>query len=68
MKINRLGLLLLIIPLAVAIISLFFLPDIIPLHWNNAGEVDRQGSKYFVLLLGLLPFITYAAIKHKYRL
>lgn len=68
MKINKLGLFLLIVPLAAAAISLFFLPNVIPLHWNDAGEVDREGSKYFIFLLGLLPFVTYMSIKRKYRL
>jgi len=36
------------------------LPDIIPTHWNAAGEIDDYGSKYMLVLLGfMLPVLTY---------
>lgn len=36
------------------------LPDILPMHWNIKGEVDRFGSKNELLLLPfLLPVLTY---------
>lgn len=45
---------LLIVPCCVAIISLIFLPDKIPVHSNNAGVIDRYGSKYEILILPLI--------------
>lgn len=39
-----------IIPFAVNIILLPFLPREIPMHYNSLGEVDRIGSKFEVLI------------------
>lgn len=36
------------------------LPDMVPIHWNLDGEIDRVGSKYLLLLLPiLLPGLMY---------
>ena len=43
---SRLLLLLSLAPWITAAISMSFLPDQIPLHYNFAGEIDRWGSKY----------------------
>ena len=42
--------LLMVLPLAVTVAALFFLPDEMPAHYNVQGEVDRWGSKYEMLL------------------
>ncbi len=39
------------VPLAVSLVWLQFLPDRVPLHYNFAGEIDRWGSKWELLLL-----------------
>ncbi len=39
------------LPLAMTLIWLQFLPDRVPLHYNFAGEIDRWGSKWELLLL-----------------
>lgn len=44
-----------ILPIIITLISLFLLPDQVPLHYNIEGEVDRIGSKYELILL---PIIT----------
>ncbi len=31
------------------------LPEEIPIHWNNAGEIDGYGGKGMLVFLGLLP-------------
>lgn len=40
-----------ILPLAVTLIWLQFLPDQVPLHYDYAGSIDRWGSKWENLLL-----------------
>lgn len=40
-----------LLPLALTLIWLQFLPDRVPLHYNFAGEIDRWGSKWEYLLL-----------------
>lgn len=40
-----------LLPLAVTLIWLQFLPDRIPLHYDAAGNIDRWGSKWEALLL-----------------
>ncbi len=43
-----------ILPLLVAVIALFFLPDRIPAHYGPNFVVDRFGSKYEILILPLI--------------
>ena len=35
------------------------LPVNVPLHWNVSGEVDRYGSKWELLFIGLFPIFLY---------
>ena len=42
------------LPLTVTLISFFFLPDEVPVHFNLNNQVDRWGSKYELLIL---PFV-----------
>ena len=68
-KIRLLIRLLTFVPMAVCVIALFFLPDKIPAHYNAAGEVDRWGSKYEMLIFpglivitrGVMALMTYVA-------
>ncbi len=47
------------IPIAISCIATLFiyssLPDLVPTHWNAAGEIDTYKPRYFVFLTGLLP-------------
>lgn len=42
---------LLLSPIIVTGISLFFMPESIPLHFDASGHIDRYGSKYELLIL-----------------
>lgn len=42
--------------------GIFFLPDIVPVHFNGDWEIDRYGSRYEVLILALLPIVSYYGI------
>ena len=33
------------------------MPDIVPIHYNFAGEVDRFGSKYEFLIMTLITLV-----------
>lgn len=36
------------------------LPDLVPMHWNISGEIDRYGSKTELLIIPfLMPLLTY---------
>jgi uncharacterized membrane protein len=42
------------------LVFLFFygrMPEIVPLHWNWKGQIDRYGSKGSLLLMGGLPLL-----------
>ena len=41
-------------PILVAVVGIQFLPDQIPVHYNAAGEIDRWGSKYEELIIGVV--------------
>ena len=40
-------------PILIAVIGVQFLPDQIPVHYNAAGEIDRWGSKYEQIIIGV---------------
>ncbi|MDA7803124.1 SdpI family protein [Crocinitomix sp.] len=49
-----------LLPLIYLIIVWNDLGDLVPIHWNIEGEVDRYGSKYFLLFVSfLMPFSVY---------
>lgn len=56
-KQNKLFFVLMFLPVIVVIISLLFLPDTVPMHYNMSGEVDRWGSKYEMFIF---PVVTIA--------
>ena len=45
------------LPLVVTLAALLVLPAEIPMHYNAAGEVNRWGSKYEMLLLPLITLL-----------
>lgn len=45
---------LMLLPLAVVLVALQFLPDQIPAHYGIGGQVDRWGSKYETLVFPAL--------------
>ena len=40
-------------PILAAVVGVQFLPDQIPVHYNDVGEIERWGSKYEELILGV---------------
>ncbi len=58
MKKYRLAIILLaLLPLVATLIALPLLPESIPAHFNAAGEADRWGSKYEVLIFPALNIV-----------
>ena len=55
---HRLAVALIILGFVGAAVFLVLVPDIIPAHYNLAGDVDRMGSKYEYILF---PFISAGA-------
>ena len=45
------------LPLVGTAVALLFMPDVVPMHYNAAGEIDRWGSKYENLLLPLIVLL-----------
>ena len=45
------------VPLLIDVISLFFLPDTIPAHYDISGKVDRYGSRFELLILPVLSIV-----------
>lgn len=41
------------------IIGIFFMPETVPVHWNEHWEVDGYGSRYTVIIIALLPMLIY---------
>ena len=54
---------LMFLPLAVTVISLFFLPDRIPAHYGSDNQVTRWGSKYETLIFPAETLICGAIMK-----
>ena len=47
---------------ALAVWSYFHLPDIVPVHYNLAGQVDRYGEKGSVLVLSLAATVLFGGL------
>jgi uncharacterized membrane protein len=69
MKLKKIDLVILIIPVVVMILLIPILPDKIPMHWNLKGEVTWYLDKKFSFVIGLLPFLVYESYrsKHEYK-
>lgn len=46
------------LPLVATVVSLFFMPETVPVHFDINNQVDRWGSKYELLLLPIVALIT----------
>ena len=62
MKRHALAVLALIVSWGATLAALAVFPDRIPAHWNAAGEVDRWGSKFEVLILPAVQLLVVAAL------
>ena len=46
-----------VVHLGVYLWAMQLLEDVIPIHYNSMGQVDRYGSKYFLLIFALMPLV-----------
>ena len=53
-KLKRILALLYLIPFIVTAVSMRYLPETVPMHYDSLGNVDRWGSKYEFWVAGLL--------------
>lgn len=57
MKKNKLTLILSVVSLIATIIIYERLPDMIPMHFNFQGQVDRYDHKYMIFILSGIPLV-----------
>lgn len=43
-----------VVPLLIATISIYFMPNEVPMHYNALGEIDRWGRSNEMLFIGAL--------------
>jgi hypothetical protein len=55
------------LPLVLDIISMFFLPIVIPIHYNADLHVIKYGNKYMLLLVGIMVVVFGLFIKMIYK-
>ena len=48
---------LMFLPLVISMISLVFLPNLIPVNYNIKNEIDRWGSKYEILIIPIITIL-----------
>ena len=71
-KLNKIMLMLSILPILFTAVFLFFMNDTVPMHYNAIGAVDRYGSKYenfifpAIILLMYAFYIVYTKVYTKY--
>lgn len=41
------------------VMIIFFMPQIIPIHWTTKWQVDCYGSRYWMLIFAFLPIVVY---------
>lgn len=46
----------------VSLVTVFYLPEQVPTHWNIYGQIDDYGSKYIYLIFGFLGIFGYFLI------
>ena len=56
MKLKILNIAVLLVAILSTLMAISFMPDIIPVHFDIHGAVDRWGSKYEMLLLPVITF------------
>lgn len=66
MKLNKIDILILVIPIIIMFLITPALPDKVPIHWNIKGAANGFIDKKYAFALGLLPFVIYKSIKLKY--
>ena len=49
-----------LLPLAITAAVMPFMPEMVPVHYNIDGSVDRMGSRYELLLMPLLIILIVA--------
>lgn len=59
---ERIGWLLLLISWGMTITSYSTLPDIIPIHYNGAGQADGFGGKGYIFILPLIATILFVGL------
>lgn len=64
-KKNLIPAVLLVGTFVILLLATFFLPDKIPFHFDADGEAGWYASKYFILLLTLVPYLIYHQFTHK---
>ena len=71
-KLNKIMLILSLLPTLITSVFLFFMNDTVPMHYNASGAVDRYGSKYenfifpAIILLMYAIYIIYAKVYTKF--
>jgi uncharacterized membrane protein len=66
MKINKIDIIILVIPIIIMFLLTPVLPDKVPIHWNIKGVANGFIDKRYAFALGLVPFAVYKSIKLKY--
>ena len=73
-KLKRILFTISVLPIVISLVSLFFLDDNIPMHYDVKGAVDRMGSKYeiliypiIILILGVIGISTIKKYENKYN-
>lgn len=41
------------------VVTVFLMPDTVPLHWDENWQIDGYGSRYMFLILAFIPMAIY---------
>src|SRR5579872_2159905 len=52
-----------VLQIVVCLVTLPFLPDRVPIHWNAAGQVNGYASKWFNLFYPLMSIVTVGLVR-----
>ncbi len=59
---SKLFILVTIISFIISLAVIMQLPEVVPNHWNMAGEIDGYGSRWGLIFLAVMPFIIYVGM------
>lgn len=66
MKLSKIDILILVIPVIIMILLTPVLPDKVPIHWDIRGVANSFVDKKYAFALGAMPFVIYKLIRLKY--
>lgn len=65
-KLDKNSLIIFVISILACLIAYLLLPETIPLHFDNDGNVTGSGNRAFIFILSIVPPLVYRSVIKKF--